>query len=279
MSYSGQVQGVSKWGGGPPAAPIAFARSIKGNFAYGAEAVEEYGVGGQVVVGAGTVEAVLDLSDVIGVTAADLAYWFPTTAAVQVASFPSFVVTSGGKQFTVSSGQPGPCTLSLAAGDNLFKAALQAKFAAITPASASAVHVFTSAAGDTNNTITVQWQAGDIGCLSFDVSNGLDAPPMVNPQDTKSTNSLRFPASYQVSQKLPTVTTVLAAELATAQLKADAWTPQDLTIVCGELGTITITDVNMAKFEGELTDGSGVVGYSYSWQLASGTTYNRVAFT
>lgn len=275
MAYSGQVQGVSKWSGG---AAAAFARSIKGNFSYGAEAIEEYGVGGQAVVGAGTVEAVLDLSDVVGVAYADVAKWFPTTAGVQVGTFPDFHVTTGGQQWTCEDGQPGPATFSLAAGDNLFKGALQVKFATCTPAAASAAHAFTSTAPDTNNTIVVKWSGSDIGCLSFDLGNGMDAPPMVNPMDTKSAGSLRLPSGYQISQKLPTVSTVLAAELATDELDADSWTPANLVIDCATFGQITIVNVCMAKFEGELTDGSGVVGYSYSWQLGSGTVYNRVQF-
>ncbi len=276
MSYSGQVQGVSKWTG---AAVAAFARSVKGNFSFGAESIEEYGAGGQVAVGAGTVEAALDLSDVVGVAATDVAKWFPTSAGVQVASFPGFVVTLGGKQFTLTDGQPGAATFSLAAGDNLFKGSLSAKFATCVPAAASVTHAYTTMAPDTNNTIVVQWGAADIGCLSFDLGNGLDAPPIVNPMDTKSVGSLRLPSGYQVAAKLPTITTVLAEELDTDELFADSWTPANLVIDCATFGTITISGVCEAKLEGEVTDGSSVVGYTYSWKLGSGTAYNRVVFS
>lgn len=275
MSYSGQVQGISKVATGTAS---AFARSIKGKLTIDAKPIEEYGAGGQAVVGKGTLEASLDISDAIGVAKADAAKWFPTTAGVQVGSFPDFVVTTGGQQWTLEDGQPGGATISMSAGDGLLKGSFAVKFATVTPAAATIAHAYATAAGDTNNTIVVQLGAADIGCLSFEIGNGLDAPPMVNPMDTKVAGSLSLPKGYQIAAKLPTVTAVLEAELATTQLFADSWTPDDLVIDCAEFGTITVKDVVHASFEGEVEDGSGVVGYSYKFQLGSGTVYNRVQF-
>jgi hypothetical protein len=276
MSYSGQVQGISKVATGVAA---AFARSVKGKLTVDGKPIEEYGAGGQVVVGKGTLDISLDITDAVGMAAADVAKWFPTTAGVQVAAFPDFLCTTGGQQWTLEDGQPGPASFSMAAGDGLFKGSFNAKFATANPTAAAIAHAYNELAGDTNNTITVQLGAADIGCLSFELGNGMDAPPMVNPMDTKVAGSLSLPKGYQIAAKLPTVSAVLEAELDTDELFADAWTPADLVIDCGEFGTITVKDVVQASLEGEVTDGSSVVGYAYKFQLGSGTVYNRVQFS
>jgi len=237
-------------------------------------AFEKEGVGGQVVVGKGTTTTKLSLTDVIGVTAAHAQMWFPTTAGLQPANFPDFIVTTGTKQFTLEDGSPGSGTVSMSEGDGFLTMALEAGFAKVTPATAAATHVYASVAGDTNNTIVAQLGAADFGCKSFEIANN-GGWENVNAMDTKAEGSQTAPLGVISTLKLPTVSCVLDDEIDTAGLLADAYTGANL-VLSGNLYTITVTGIAQSSFQGKLQDASGVTSYSYKFTLVSGTIYNRV---
>ena len=285
--YNAQVIGASKIAEGTPS---AFCRQIiGGNFILRSHDTSEPGAGGQYHSRKGTLEAELSLR-VIAPALADIELWFPTTAGVQVAAFPDFLVEAddgtNGKEYVLSDGQPGTIRISCTeAEDAQVIYELMAKFATPTPqAIGTDAPVYSSLLGHTINDVTVQIPDADIDCLSFDLANDLGIT-MNNPMNTKEVGAKTLPDGYFIDPATPPTFSCVTSSMfvgAAAAIVGDTWTPAAISIALanGTAGeNITYTFANY-KSEGDAfnmpVEGRGRVGFGHNFGAGSGTIYNRV---
>jgi len=284
--YNAQVIGASKIAEGTPS---AFCREIiGGNFILRSHDTSEPGAGGQYHSRKGTLEAELSLR-VIGPALADIQLWFPTTAGVQVASFPDFLVEaddgSNGKEYVLSDGQPGTIRVACAETEDaqvIYE--VMAKFATPTPqAIGTDVPVYNSLLGHTINDVTVQFTA-DKDVLSFDLANDLGLG-MNNPMNTKVATHKTLPDGYFINPAAPPSFSCVTSSMfkgADAAIVGDTWTPEAVTLalVNGTVGENITYSLANYKPEGDAfnmpVEGSGRVGFAHNFGAGSGTIYNRV---
>lgn len=286
--FNYQVVGASKIATGTPS---AFCREIiGGNFILRSHDTSEPGAGGQYHSRKGTLEAELSLR-VIGPALADIRLWFPTTAGVQVASFPDFLVEADdgahGKEYVLSDGQPG--TIRIACAETEDAQAIyefMMKFATPTPqAVGTDVPVYNSLLGHTINDIVVGFGAdGDKECLSFDLANDLGVS-MNNPMKSKTVGKKTLPDRFFIDPAGPPSFSCVTADMyqgEAAGILGDTWTPISPTIALanGTVGeNITFTLANY-KPEGDAfnmpVEGRGRVGFAHNFGAGSGTVFNRV---
>jgi len=286
--FNYQVVGASKIATGTPS---AFCREIiGGNFILRSHDTAETGAGGQYHSRKGTLEAELSLR-VIAPALADIALWFPTTAGVQVAAFPDFLVEAddgtSGKEYLLSDGQPGTIRVSCAETEDaqvIYE--VMAKFATPTPqAIGTDVPVYSALLGHTINDVTVGFGTdGDKECLSFDLANDLGVS-MNNPMKAKDADSKTLPNGYFIDPAAPPTFSCVTADMyqgEAADIVGDTWTPITPTIALAN-GTgaqdITFTLTNY-KPEGDAfnmpVEGRGRIGFAHNFGAGSGTVYNRV---
>lgn len=286
--FNYQVVGASKIA---TAVPSAFCREIiGGNFILRSHDTAEPGAGGQYHSRKGTLEAELSLR-VIGPALADVALWFPTTAGVQVASFPDFLVEAddgtNGKEYVLSDGQPG--TIRVACAETEDAQAIyefMMKFATPTPqAIGTGVPVYNSLLGHTINDIVVAFGTdGDKECLSFELANDLGVS-MNNPMKTKTVGKKTLADGFFIDPAAPPTFSCVTADMyqgEAAGIIGDTWTPISPTIALanGTAGeNITFTLANY-KPEGDAfnmpVEGRGRVGFAHNFGAGSGTVFNRV---
>ena len=279
--YTGQLIGVCEQSSGTPS---AFARKIDGGSVnFDDSWLHNVGIAGQVVAIPGTIVPSLQVT-CIGVAKATLQKWFPTTAAAQVASFPGFLVEIvGGRKFTYDDCQPGPATLSIDQGETaVLKYDLGVVAATIDDAAGAASSaLWTSEKGYGINHVTVQEGGDDKGVLSWSLTNGITTA-VSNPMDTKSAGSKRLPSGQYVTGGLPTLTVVTEGLLeAATSMFSDTPGNYDWVISCDngtDTMTITLTDWVLTGPGFDLSP-EGLVGFSYTFQPDTGTTYNRVVIT
>lgn len=274
---TGFIQGLCKSNSGTPA---AFAATVTGSFTWDTQTAEHKGAGGQVVRRKGVSKVSIEF-EATGVAAADMALWFPATAAETVATFPDFLVDDGDDQYILTGGEPGAATISKGGSETdllLFKGS--AEFALATPTSAKTV-VYTSLTGYAKSDI-VATLGSTQGINSFEISNGA-ATEARNPMDTKSAGALTWPASVALTGYDPSAKIETDAKLATAELYADDYTGSvDLVIACDNgidtAMTITCSDIIQSVYTGPVQADS-IVYYSYDLMFGTGNVFGRVVFS
>jgi len=289
--YTGQVLGISKWAAGTPNTITAFCRALLGGtFTLDPHNIQDIGATGQVVTRKGTLEATLNVS-VLGPAKTDTALWFPTTAGVQVAAFPNFLVEvddgAGGKEYRLTAGQPGTVTVSCGdAPDARVQYDFMMKFATVAQAAIGTdAAVYNSVVGHTINDTTVQIATADEGVLSWSLSNDLGLE-MQNPQDTKTPGVLTLPEGYYFTTQAPTFACVTsnAYMFDDAAVVADTWaTPYAITAAlangtAGENVTFTLSNFVPGVLNVPL-ESAGRVGFGHEFTMGSGNIYNRVVIT
>lgn len=283
--YNGMVAGLSKIATGTPA---AFCRKVSSaTITRSANNIRNAGIGGQLQVRKGTDEITLDMT-CVGVSNTDLALWFPTTAGVQVASFPDFLVEvddgSNGLEYVLSGGQPSSATITCSGGAaSQLEVQLQAKFTTATEQAAGTdVPVYNSVIGHTINDIAVAQGTRTYGALSFSLSCDLGTE-MVNTMDGKSASAKTIPTSYIITTVNPSLTVETTDEWQMDTMDGDTWTAGNITITCAngvtaENSTITLTNWVPSELNIPL-EAEGMVSFGHSFEPGSGTIYNRVAFS
>lgn len=282
--FSGMVQGVSKIATGTPAAWCR--KVLSGTFTRNPNNARRYGIGGQVNARKGIDEVTLDIT-CCGVALADIARFFPTTAGVQVASFPDFLVEvddgTNGQEWVLSGGQPVSCTISLGDGaDAEVEYKFTMKFTTATEAAAGTdVPVYNSVLGHGAKDITVQIAAADQGVMSFDITNDLGTK-MVNTLDTKIAGSHTIPTGYVVTTQKTTIKLVTSNVFKGSGMDGDEWVEDDITFALanGTVGeNITITASNFIPDSWDMPlEAEGVVAFAHEFGVNAGTVFNRVTF-
>lgn len=282
--YTGQVQGLSKISGGVPS---AFCRKVSsGSFARDPHNTRNVGIGGQLVARKGIDEVTLEWT-CVGPAKTDTALWFPTTAGVQVASFPDFLVevddTANGQEWVLSSGQPVSCTMSLGDGpDAEVEYTFAAKFKLVTEqAIGTDVPLYNTVKGHVAKDVTVQFAAADKGVLGFSLSNDLGTK-LVNTLDTKLAAAKTQPLAYVVTSQDPKFSCTTTEVFKGTNMDDDEWTAEDIVLTlangtAGENITVTLSSFKPDAWNMPL-EAEDLVGFAHEFGPASGTLYNRVQF-
>lgn len=285
--FVGQVQGISKIATGTPS---AFCNTVTGgsmSFEFNNQTI--VGIGGQVLVRKGTTYARLDV-ECIGVALADIAKFFPTTAGVQVVSFPSFLVEvddgTNGQEWLLASGQPATISVDLAEDDSaVLSYRMSMIFASITQqARGTKACVYNALGGHTKNEIAVAYGGSTFGTLGLSLTNDLGAA-FQNPADGKSVGSKTVPEGCYVTKNAPRLSVVTSNVFkgGVAGILGDTWTAENITITCanGTAGeNITYTLSNMVPMTWNMpVEAEGRIGFKSEFEPGTGTTYNRVALT
>lgn len=279
---TGFIQGLCKGTGEGSATPAAFAASVTGTFQWDPQTAVHRGAGGQKVARKGTSKFTMDF-EATGVTAADMALWFPTTAGEQVAAFPDFILDDGETQFILTGGVPGAGSITKGASETdllMFKGSVE--FADVSVTSGKTI-LYTTLSGYAKPDITASLGALQ-GINSFEISNG-GGTAARNPMDTKVAGSLTKPASVALVSYDPSAKIETDAKLEDdfAELLADYWTLADLVIALDNgvdtAITITCTDIAQGVYNGPVQADS-IVYYSYDLQFAgTGNVFNRIQFS
>jgi hypothetical protein len=282
--YNGQVVGLSKIATGTPS---AFCREvISGSLSLPDNMISKAGIGGQVHVRAGTIIPTLRFR-CVGPAKTDVALWFPTTAGIQVASFPDFLVEvddTSGMEFVLSGGQPGPCTISLGSGEDAeIEYEFEINFAVVTQQAAGTdVPLYSAFLGHTINDTTIQFGGSDAGCTGFSLSNGISLKAH-NPADTKVAGVKRFPSAFGITSYAPRFSCTVDNLYDVGNWDADTKTSLDITITlangtAGQDALITLDDWVYSNPEIPL-EPEDIIGFPLEFLPASGNVYNRVKIT
>jgi len=286
--YTGQVQGLSKIATGTPS---AFCRAVTGgNLAIDMVNIVTEGLGGQLNVRKGVYVAKLNWT-CVGPAKTDTQYWFPTTAGVQVANFPSFLVEaddgSNGKEFVLESGQPATVNVTLSdAEDAELMYEFSAWFVGVTQqAAGTKVPAYNSVLGHTRNDIEVAWATVKYGTLSFSLTNDLGIS-IHNPADGKSTNSKTKAEGVYFTGQRPRFEAVTSSvhQIGAAAILGDTWTPGNITITCanGTAGENVLFTLSSWVPDGEASmplESGGRAGFGQAYIPGPGTIYNRVVLS
>lgn len=285
--YNYQVTGAAKWAEGQTV--TAFCRQILGgNMEVISHDPGEIGAGGQWWSRKGTYELTLTLR-CLGIALADQQLWFPTTAGVQMVSFPSFLAEvddgTSGREFVVTEGQPGTFRASVnEAMDGRIEYEVSMKFAEATPqAVGTAAAAYNSLKCHTINDVTVQATSADIDCLSFELTNDLNPQPN-NPMNTKEAGSKTAVDGYYLNQQAPPGFSCVTGGMFKGDesddpLFKDAWTPEDITIALAngtgaEDITYTLSDYKPTRWN--LPVGADMDGFAHEFGHEGETVYNAV---
>ena len=286
--YTGQVQGLSKIATGTPS---AFCRAVTGGtFSIDMINVVTTGLTGQVNVRKALYIGKLNFQ-CIGPAKTDTQLWFPTTAGVQVGSFPDFLVEvddgSNGQEFQLEDGQPASVTVSLGEGDSdELMYDFTAWFPTITQqARGTDVAVYNSVGGHTRNDITVAWAGSKYGCMSFSLTNDLGIQTH-NPADGKTALSKTKPEGVFYTQqdiRFEAVTSNVH-QIGAAAILGDEWTAGNITITCANATAGENILFTLGSFvpDGEASmpfEVNGRVGFGQSYIPGAGAIYNRVVLT
>lgn len=285
--FNGQVVGLSKVTTGTPNTPVEFCQEVlSGTFSAPYNMIQKAGLGGRTHVRKGTMRPTLRVR-CVGPALADIAKFFPTSAGVQVASFPDFLVEvddgTNGNEFILTNGQPGPCTISLAQGeDSEVEYEFEMQFATIADqAVGTNAPVYNSFLNHTINDTTVQFGGADAGVLSFSLTNGVTLG-MFNPADTKASGSQTLPGGFGIQAYSPRFSCTVSDLYDVTNWDADTLTPFNVTIALAN-GTgaqdITYTLSNFVYSDPEIPLEAETVPLAFPLILipSSGTVYNRVA--
>jgi hypothetical protein len=287
--YTGQVQGLSKIATGTPS---AFCRVVTGGkFAVDLINVVTKGLGGQLKVRKSLYIGKLNFQ-CVGPAKADTQLWFPTTAGVQVAAFPDFLVEaddgSNGQEFQLAGGQPASVTVSL--GESNTEELMYdftAWFVTVTQqARGTDVPVYNSVGGHTRNDITVAWAGSKYGCMSFSLTNDLGIQ-VHNPADGKTALSkTKAEGVYYTGQDIRfEAVTSNVHQIGAAAILGDEWTPGDITITCANatVGENILFTLGSFVPDGEASmplEVAGKVGFGQAYVPGgNGTIWNRVVLT
>lgn len=283
--FNGQVIGLSKIATGTPA---GFCRAVLGgNLSFPFNTIQKVGIAGQNHTRKGLQIPTLRFR-CVGVDKADIAKWFPTSAGVQVATFPSFLVEvddgSAGKEFVLSDGQPGPCTISLGEGpDAEVEYEFEAQFATVTPAAAGTKTpaYLTTYLGHTHNDVVFQIGGSDANILTFQLQNGVTLGE-INACNTKSAGSKTYPSAFGIASYKPSLSVTVSNLYGVATWGADSDTAASMTIAManGTAGqNITATLANWIYHSPEIPlEPEGLAAFPMQFIPHQSTVYNRVAF-
>lgn len=283
--YTGQAGGISKIATGTPSALCRKASNF--NVTANMNIIENKGVGGQLQVIEGFETYTVSWT-CVGMTAADMAKWFPTTAGTQVASFPDLLLElddgTNGAEWTFSNGQPSSMTISHGGGEDAqVEINCECLFPYYTKAAIGTdVPVYNSLLGYSGGDITVQVDAVDMDVLSFDIS--VDLATQSNPVlNTRSLGQKRRTDGIYITDIDYTVSvTTSSLYYFTASGPADSNSSVDLTFVFNN-GTDTAMTITCDDFY--LTESSvdvsatDIASMTHTLKPASGTMYNRITFS
>jgi len=246
----------------------------------------EFGAGGRVVVTPGTVMAALSFNP-IGIAGATLQKWFPTSAGVQVASFPEFLacIDDGvnGGQFLLDDTQPGGAAISITqAPDSILKCVLEVNVPTIDgQAAGTDTPAYLSLGAYGINHITAQIGGADAGILDWTLVNGLGST-MRNPMDTKVAGVKRLANRYDIDSYFPRFTATMEDfHVAATSMFADAPPLYEIIIAMDngtETDTITMTNWRLSGPTLNLI-AQDLVDFPYEFIPNSGTVYDRVIWS
>ncbi len=281
MPTTGQVQGLCKIVDGTPA---PFCRVLSaGTYRIDPHNSEAKGIGDQLLSSKGTTEVELTGLECEGIANSDLALWCPTSAGVQVADFPDFLVAADGTdgmQWVMSSCQPGGFSMRMDAGpDARLKFTLGLKGIPTPQAAETATPVYTNLSGYERGQVSILFGGQSAEVLSIDLSNDL-TPEMYDPLEVREPQHMTEPLGYYIRTQTPRlrVTTgkVFKAE---AALFADEHTPQNVVITCDNGKdtplVVVLTDFIPGAWSMAMTP-DGLVAFDQEFQPASGTISNRI---
>ena len=286
MSYmlTGEVTGVSKIATGTPA---ALAASAKGRFSIDPNNAEFDGMGGQIQGKGGSLGIRIDV-DCVGVDAADIALWWPETPCVQVAAFPDIVATlddgTNGAQYVLSAGQPAGFKASLGPGpDAQLIYTLGIGFALATPQAAAVdAAVYTTYLGHSRGDVVVA-MPGDEGALSFDLEAAIELE-MHDPLNARGAAAKRFPEGLYIKSFKPQLSVVTSQLFTIAELMADVYTGNAITITCtngtaAENVTFTIADAAPSGALDSAMESGTAMGFGQMWKPKTGNRFGWCAVT
>jgi hypothetical protein len=286
--YTGAVQGACICAGTTTAGALTgFARKVSGGtFSRNPSNIKNVGIGGQLQVLKGTDEVSLELT-CVGVAKTTLAYWFPTTAGVVVASFPNMLVEvddgTNGQELVLAYGQPSNATISCQENGQI-EYTLGMKFKTCTEIAANTTApVYLSTLGHSQNQIAVTYGTTAYGTNNFTLTNDTGCT-MYNTADGKTAGSQTVPTGYVCTKSTQDAKfeAALTDQFKMAGMDGDSWTAADIVLALANGVTaenITIT------LDGWVPDGftmplqaDGIVLFGHTFVPGSGTTYNRVQF-
>jgi len=227
----------------------------------------------------------------VGVDHADVALWFPTDGAATVAAFPDFVFGASqgavGYDYLLTKGQPGPATISCAAGA---VANIDLTMMGVYTRSAAATYdiVYNSTKGHTLRDATVTYADAAHGTISVSITNGLTVEAEVY-GDAPTPDHEWEPDGFIVTAGAPTITTVTRNPFFQDAGMNVRVTEAGIAIVialgnetAGENITFTasgfIRDKN-AGFDIPMETGGKVLGFTNVWIPGDGNNYGRIVVT
>lgn len=279
--WTGQVQDICKV---VSDSPVALCRAVLGGtLTFDPHNISRLGIGSQVHARKGTTEATLE-ARCVGVAAADLALWFPTTRGVQVANFPDFYVQAddGTNSYEVllSDCQPASITIEQGNGEDAeVEVNLALKAATVDPAAGSETPAYNSLKGHTLNDTVVTVGADELGIMSWSLANDLGLK-IWNPRNTKATKTLPF--GWIITQQAPRFQAVCSDFGRASDILSDDWTPEDIVIALAN-GTaaedidITCRDFIPGPWSADFPP-EDIVGHAHEWIPGSGNVHGRVTF-
>jgi len=284
--FNGQVMGCCTIAAGVPS---GFCRAVLGgNMSFPFNTIQKVGIGGQNHTRKGLQLPTLRFR-CVGVDKANLALWFPTTAGVQVAAFPDFLVEvddgSAGKEFVLSDGQPGACTISLGEGpDAEVEYEFEAQFATVTSqdVGTDTPAYLSTYLGHTHNDVVVQVGGVDANILTFQLQNGLTCAE-INACNTKVSGSKTYPSAFGIASYKPSLAVTVSNLFNVSTWEADTSTAATMTIAmangtAGQNITATLTDWVYDSPEIPI-EGEGLAAFPMQFIPHQSTVYNRIAFT
>lgn len=294
--FSGQVQNVAVTNA-TGSGVTAFCRKVSGGtFDYNLNNVRNFGIGAQVSTIKGVGQANLSFT-CKGVTAANLAKWFPTTAGVQVADFPAassgFLVEvddgTNGQEWYLTGCQPTTCSVALAQGLNT---EVEVTFGVVATTATlktatTATAAYNAFLGHAIDHVTMQVGTANHKIMSFTVNNDLGTT-VERSLDTGGDETVATGA--YITTQTPTCSFVtrdvykMALGSTTLQ-DSTAHLDEDIAIVMANGNAsqnITITMLNMVPDSLNMPlEAQGMVGFGHEFgaggQVAAHpTVYGRV---
>jgi hypothetical protein len=288
--YTGAIVGVCKLStAGTTPAPLC-RKFSGGSFQLNPNNSINEGGGGRDLTRKGTTEAVVSVT-CCGLSSVDVALFFPTARAVQVASFPGLMIEvndgNEGCVWVLTDGQPASYKASCSDGpDAQVEHTLEMKFAtASTVAHDALAATYNAYKSHTVNDCSVSVAATSVGCLSWEISNDLGCE-MHNPMDSAKTAGVKtLPDGYYITQSKPTISLVMSSlRYGATTALADEWTGENIIVALANgttaenLTFTASTFVVNSAFEVPLGE-KGRIGFKSDHKPDSGLQWGRIAVT
>ncbi|HOA01372.1 MAG TPA: hypothetical protein PLF11_00165 [Bacillota bacterium] len=278
---SGLVQGFSTIATGTPA---AFCRLCNGGrFSLEPNNVEEEGIDGQRLVRKGVMDCTVE-AECVSVDLTNLQKFFPTTAGIQMASFPDFLVKGGTETgdslFIVSSAQPVGIRIANAGGPKaLTIARVTIKGIATIQTPGTYAPVYNSLKGHIARDCKVAVASTVYNTVSWELSCDLNATAEVYQDGTQAAAEWK-PDGYAIPSIKYGFSAVTRLPWALAQYEVRDWTAADITLslkngISAQDLIFTLDDWVPNGQEMPFAV-NNIVGYSQAFIPGSGTIYNRV---